>query len=145
MQRRFLVDAILLTGCGEKKDNAVILGVTAGSSEQIAGAHRGPHRRAAHPGVGRRKRCRKLVRRYGGCRCGTRTQHCRSDVAALRVPERHPFKLPLLRRRHRDAFNLHRRAAHITAPDRPGTGFEPAWDVIEKHTVERWEFTRRAV
>ncbi len=36
MQRRFLVGAILLTGCGEKKDNAVILGVTAGSSEQIA-------------------------------------------------------------------------------------------------------------
>ena len=44
MQRRFLVGAlaaaaagsILLTGCGEKKDNAGILGVTAGSSEQIA-------------------------------------------------------------------------------------------------------------
>lgn len=36
MQRLFLVGAILLTGCGEKKDNAVILGVTAGSSEQIA-------------------------------------------------------------------------------------------------------------
>ncbi len=41
MQRRFLVGAlavaaagsILLTRCGEKKDNAVILGVTAGSSE----------------------------------------------------------------------------------------------------------------
>lgn len=36
-------------------------------------------------------------------------------------------------------------SAHITAPDRPGTGFEPAWDVIEKHTVERWELTRSAV
>ena len=49
MQRRFLVGAlaaaalaaaaagsILLTGCGEKRDNAGILGVTAGSSEQIA-------------------------------------------------------------------------------------------------------------
>ncbi len=33
-------------------------------------------------------------------------------------------------------------SAHITAPDRPGTGFEPAWNVIEKHTVECWEFTR---
>ena len=36
-------------------------------------------------------------------------------------------------------------SAHITAPDRPGTGFEPAWDVIEKHTVERWEFKRSPV
>lgn len=27
--------------------------------------------------------------------------------------------------------------AHITASERPGTGFEPDWAVIEKHTVER--------
>ena len=33
--------------------------------------------------------------------------------------------------------------AKIQAPDRPGTGFEPAWDVIEKHTVQKWEFTRK--
>lgn len=36
-------------------------------------------------------------------------------------------------------------SAHITAPDRLGTGFEPAWDVIGKHTVERWEFSRRGI
>ena len=32
--------------------------------------------------------------------------------------------------------------AHITASERPGTGFEPEWAVIEKHTVEKEVLTR---
>lgn len=32
--------------------------------------------------------------------------------------------------------------AHITASERPGTGFEPDWAVIEKHTVEKEVLTR---
>ena len=34
------------------------------------------------------------------------------------------------------------REAHITASERPGTGFEPDWAVIEKHTVEKEVLTR---
>ena len=34
------------------------------------------------------------------------------------------------------------REAHITASERPGTGFEPEWAVIEKHTVEKEVLTR---
>ncbi|MCG5029845.1 o-succinylbenzoate synthase [Mesosutterella sp. OilRF-GAM-744-9] len=37
------------------------------------------------------------------------------------------------------------RNAKIQVPQRPGTGFEPAWDVIERHTVRTWEFTRESV
>ncbi len=34
------------------------------------------------------------------------------------------------------------REAHISASERPGTGFEPDWAVIEKHTVEKEVLTR---
>ena len=30
----------------------------------------------------------------------------------------------------------------IQLPDRPGTGFELYKDIVEKHTLEKWEFTK---
>ena len=32
--------------------------------------------------------------------------------------------------------------AKIQLPDLPGTGFELNRDVVEKHTIEKWEFTK---
>ena len=32
--------------------------------------------------------------------------------------------------------------AKIQLPDIPGTGFELNRDVVEKHTLEKWEFTK---
>lgn len=69
------------------------------------------------------------------------------NIAAATLPYyRYPNDIPASDRYYEDdlvapSTFLDSRAM-IQVPDRPGMGFDPVPDMVEKHTVEKWEFQR---
>lgn len=102
-------------------------------------------------GVTEAKRIQALGARHGvGCWCGGMVDAGVArghNIAVATLPNYvYPNDIPSSDRYYADDIvtpsTFIDAEAKITAPERPGTGFEPAWDVIEKHTVNRWEFRR---
>lgn len=102
-------------------------------------------------GLTEARRIQEFASRHnGGCWCGGMVDAGVArghNIAAATLPNYvYPNDIPSSDRYYADDLvtpsTFIDREAHITASERPGTGFEPDWAVIEKHTVEKEVLTR---
>ncbi len=102
-------------------------------------------------GLTEARRIQEFASRHNvGCWCGGMVDAGGArghNIAAATLPNYvYPNDIPSSDRYYADDLvtpsTFIDREAHITASERPGTGFEPDWAVIEKHTVEKEVLTR---